>query len=105
MSKRLKLGSDMVLEEAVTAARHSKSISLDILGIFGMDILVGIHMLNFWPEEVTGADVLGKANMSALVTQVTHTLYLQIVKVTICSRNMFWWQKLRLVMSRSYFIL
>lgn len=56
----------MVLEEAVTAARHSKSILLDILGILGMDVLVGIHMLNFQPEEVTSADVLGKANTSAL---------------------------------------
>lgn len=48
MSKRLELGSDMVLEEAVTAARHSKSISLP-----GLDILVGIHMLHVQPKKVT----------------------------------------------------
>lgn len=84
MRKRLKLGSDVVLEEAVTAARHSKSI---LLGILGMDILVGIHVLNVWPKEVTSADVLGKANMSALVTLVTHTLYLQTIRVTIFSQK------------------
>lgn len=87
MSKRLKLGSDMALEEAVRTARHRKTISLDILGIFGMDILVGNHMLNVQPKKSQVADVLGKANMSVLVTQVTHTFYQQVIKVTICSQK------------------
>lgn len=81
MSKRLKLGSDMALGEA---ARHSKTVLLDTVGIFGIDLLVGSHMLNVQPKKSQVADVLGKANMSALVTQVTHTLYLQIIRVMIC---------------------
>lgn len=76
MSKRLRLGSDMVLEEAVTAARHSKSISLP-----GMDILVGSHMLNVQPKKVTSCPCSRKSQ-HVCTCYLGDTFYLQIVRVT-----------------------
>lgn len=70
---------DLMLEEAVTAARLTITLS-------GVDMPVGIHMLNTPPKKSQPADVVEKANMSALVTEgLTHTLQLQTIKVTICS--------------------
>lgn len=84
MWKRLKLGSDMVLEEVVTAARHSKSILLDILWHAWQG-----HTRRH-PHVEHPAKRIHKcrcSNTSALVTQVTHTLYLQTVRVTVCSQK------------------
>lgn len=70
MSEGLQLDSNLMLKEAVKAARHTKSITLS-----GLDMSVGIHMLNTPPKKSQPADVLGKANTSAVVTQgLTHTV-------------------------------
>lgn len=102
ISKRLKLGSDMVLEEAVTAARHNKSILLDILG---MDILVDIYMLNVWPKEVTSCRCSRKSqHVCTCYLGDIHILSADLKSDSLLP-EMFWWQKLRLIMVRSHLIL
>lgn len=70
MSERPQLDSDLMLGEAVTAARHTRTIALS-----GVDMPVRHHLLNIPPKKSQPADVLGKNKTSALVTGgLIHTL-------------------------------